>query len=75
MATLPRAGITKTFLLSKNKETLDKSDIIALNRDLENIFMTLQNIQTRRKELTGAASLAKLLTALDELGIIKDSTT
>jgi len=73
--TLPRAGINKTFMLNNVKDKLNKSDIIAINRDLENIFMTLNNLQTRRKELTGTASLAALITALDELGIIKDSTS
>jgi hypothetical protein len=80
--TTPRAGITKTFLLtgrSQGSKELSWSDILAVNRDLENIFNTLQNLQTRRKEITGSrggnAALASLLTALDELGIIKDSTT
>jgi hypothetical protein len=39
-----RGGITKTFLLSgKNDEKLNKSDILAINRDLDNVFNNLQS--------------------------------
>ena len=74
---MTRRGIAMTF--SSPSEKMDRSAILSLNADLSNIFTAIQNLQTRRKEITGSrggnAALASLLTALDELGIIKDSTT
>lgn len=74
--------LNKTFILSgkdPNDFPVSKSDVLAINRDLENVFLNLQNIQTKRITITGSrggnAALASLLTALDALNIIKDSTT
>jgi hypothetical protein len=71
--------ITKTLMLQGKDKVFDKGDCLAVNRDLENIFAVLQSLQTRRKEILGSTggnvALQNLLTALDELGIIKDSTT
>lgn len=71
--------ITKTLLLSGKNKKFDEADVIAVNRDLENIFTCLQRLQTKKYEITGSkggnAALASLLTALENMDIIKDSTT
>ena len=74
---MTRRGLSMTF--SSDSEKMDRSAILSLNADLANIFTSIQNLQTRRKEITGSTAgnvaLQNLLTALDDLGIIKDSTT
>jgi hypothetical protein len=44
--------LNKTLLLSGKKETFDASDVLAINRDLENIFTALQTIDLRPKTVT-----------------------
>jgi hypothetical protein len=39
--------LNKTFILSGNEEKLDKSNILAINRDLENAFTALQTLDAR----------------------------
>jgi len=71
--------LNKTLMLNGAKDNFDKTDMLAINRDLENIFSSLQRLQTKRYEVTGSRggnlALASLLTALENLEIIKDSTT
>ena len=44
--------LNKTFILASNKESLDKSDILAINRDLENAFTALQFLDARPRSVT-----------------------
>ena len=39
--------LNKTFILTGNQDKLEKSDILAINRDLENAFTALQALDIR----------------------------
>ena len=44
--------LNKTFILTANQDKLGKSDILAINRDLENAFTALQIIDNRHRVVT-----------------------
>ena len=44
--------LNKTLMIQGEKETFDKADCIAINRDLENIFSALQILDNRPRTVS-----------------------
>ena len=44
--------LNKTLLLSGKKETFDGADVLAVNRDLDNVFIALQDLDRRPRTVS-----------------------